>query len=345
MRARNYSEESRQPQSMIRLMSHFLIVPINENGVITDENIGTELALSCSTRFGITDVFCYSHGWWTTSVRAVAQYNRFSVEFVDRVLEIAALEPPFLSQPPGPSLAIGLHWPSMLSEDNGSPINFAELGSYYTMEKRADAIGEHGLYSILRAIVEANQANGSAKLRFHFLGHSFGCKVVCSALQTIMEDEVGHEAGDVLTMDAVLLQAAFENNDLEDDGIYECLTDPRLKLRLLVTHSSLDKALGTQFPLAHAINIFAKNRVRVAMGFGGPTPVTQTAFGGCYNLTVTPGFVHADYAAPAGVRLVNADISALHQANVGYPADDFGGHHSDIYIKELYELIAAFLFR
>lgn len=326
-------------------MSHFLIVPINENGVINDENIGTELTLGCSSRFGITDVFCYSHGWWTTAVRAVAQYNRFSIEFVDRMLEIVAKEPPILSRPPGQSLAIGLHWPSMLSEDNGSPINFGEIGSFYTMEKRADAIGEHGLYSILRSIVEANRAAGAPKLRFHFLGHSFGCKVVCAALQAIMEDERGTQTGEALDLHAVLLQGAFEHNELEVGGKYERLPDGKLNLRLLVTHSTLDKALGTQFPLAHKINIFAQDHDRVAMGFAGPTDATKEAFGGCYDLTIKPGFSHADYALPKGARLVNADITPLHQANTGYVADAFGGHHSDIYIRELYELIAAFLFR
>ena len=157
-------------------MSHFLLVPINENGVITDTDIGSE-------RFGVTDIFCYSHGWWTTAINALISYNRFSVEFVDRMLEIATFEPPPLAHPPKQSLALGLHWPSMISEDNGSPINFAEVTSFYTMEKRADVVGEHGLYTILRAIVAANREAGASKLRFHFLGHSFGCKVVCSALQ------------------------------------------------------------------------------------------------------------------------------------------------------------------
>ncbi len=326
-------------------MSHFLVVPINENGVISDLNIGTELSLSCSQRFGITDVFCYSHGWWTTAINALTQYNRFSVEFVDRILEIAAFEPPRLAHMPGDSLAIGLHWPSMISEDNGSPINFAEVTSFYTMEKRADIVGEHGLYAMLRSIVAANQAAGAPKLRFHFLGHSFGCRVVCSALQTIMEDERGKETGDTLQLNAVLLQGALENNDLEDGGIYECLPDKKLALRLLVTNSSLDNALGKQFPLAHAMNLFAKNRVRTAIGAAGPTDATRKAFGGSYDLTVMPGFTHADFKPPSGTRLVCADISALHQANTTYVASSFVGHHTDIYIRELYELIAAFLFQ
>src|SRR5437870_10578133 len=75
-------------------MSQYITVPINENGVITDDHIQDELRIVCAQRFGITDIFLYSHGWWTTAVQAMADYNRFSVNFADKTLEIAATQPP-----------------------------------------------------------------------------------------------------------------------------------------------------------------------------------------------------------------------------------------------------------
>jgi hypothetical protein len=324
-------------------MSHYITVPINENGVITDEHIQGEVTIGCSKRFGVTDVFLYSHGWWTNAIRALVQYNRFSTEFTDKALEIAAITPPPLKKLPAKAFGIGLHWPSMISEDPNSPADFAQVTTFYTMEKRADTIGEHGLYAILRMIIEANQQTASP-LRFHFLGHSFGCKVVCSSLETIANDMSAGTITTALDINVVLLQAAFENNAFESGQGYAAMADSKLDLRVLVTRSELDLALKKQFPLARAINIFAKNKDRMALGYGGPTDASKQRFGGCYDLTVNPGFNHGDFK-PSGERLVCADITPIHQANQSYPSDRFGGHHSDINIKELYELIAGFLFQ
>ena len=327
-------------------MSHYITVPLNENGVITDEYIQDELKVVCTQRFGITDVFLYSHGWWTSAVAALADYNRFSVNFADKTLEIAAIEPPPLARlRTTKAFGVGLHWPSMLSEDTGSFLNRLEATSFYTMEKRADTIGHHGLYAIIRMAVEANRAGGSP-LRFHFLGHSFGCKVVCAALQEIADDEI-KGVTKALDISVVLIQAAFENDAMEVSEEYESLPSNIFNARMLVTRSDLDIALQKQFKLAKTINIFAKNRDRVALGAAGPTDDVKKRFGGCYDLVINPGFTHGDFK-PNGQRLVCADITPIHrarEASGAYKGDNFGGHHSDINITELYELLAAFLFQ
>ena len=327
-------------------MSHYITVPLNENGVITDEYIQDELKVVCTQRFGITDVFLYSHGWWTSAVAALADYNRFSVNFADKTLEIAAIEPPPLARlRTTKAFGVGLHWPSMLSEDTGSFLNRLEATSFYTMEKRADTIGHHGLYAIIRMAVEANRAGGSP-LRFHFLGHSFGCKVVCAALQEIADDEI-KGVTKALDISVVLIQAAFENDAMEVSEEYESLPSNIFNARMLVTRSDLDIALQKQFKLAKTINIFAKNRDRVALGAAGPTDDVKKRFGGCYDLVINPGFTHGDFK-PKGQRLVCADITPIHrarEASGAYKGDNFGGHHSDINITELYELLAAFLFQ
>ena len=327
-------------------MSHYITVPLNENGVITDEYIQDELKVVCTQRFGITDVFLYSHGWWTSAVAALADYNRFSVNFADKTLEIAAIEPPPLAKlRTTKGFGVGLHWPSMLSEDTGSLIDKLEAISFYTMEKRADTIGHHGLYAIIRMAVEANQAGGPP-LRFHFLGHSFGCKVVCAALQEVADDEI-KGVTKALDISVVLMQAAFENDAMEVGQDYESLPSDRFNARMLITRSDLDIALQKQFKLAKTINIFAKNRDRVALGAVGPTDDVKKRFGGCYDLVITPGFKHGDFK-PSGQRLVCADITPVHkarEASGAYKGDSFGGHHSDININELYELLAAFLFQ
>ena len=37
---------------------------------------------------------------------------------------------------------VGIHWPSEITEDPGSPLNVLQLFTFYTMEHRADAVGE-----------------------------------------------------------------------------------------------------------------------------------------------------------------------------------------------------------
>ena len=128
---------------------------------------------------------------------------------------------------------------------------------------------------------------------------------------------------------------------------YESLPTDKFNVRMLITRSDLDIALQKQFKLAKMINIFSKNRDRVALGAKGPTDAVKQRFGGCYDLTVKPGFTHGDFK-PNGQRLTCADITPLHQATEAsgaYKGDSFGGHHSDINITELYELLAAFLFQ
>jgi hypothetical protein len=327
-------------------MPHYITIPINENGVITDDHIQDELRVVCGQRFGITDIFLYSHGWWTTAVQSMADYNRFSVDFADKTLEIAAIQPPPLEKLLRvKAFGIGLHWPSMLTEDTTALLNKIEVTSFYTMEKRADTIGDHALYAVVRMAVEANQA-AATPLRFHFLGHSFGCKVVCSALQAIADDEI-KDVTKALNINVVLLQAAFENDAMEIGQQYEAVPTDKFNVRMLVTRSDLDIALQKQFRLAKIVNIFDSNKGRTALGAAGPTDAVKQRFSSCCDLQVQPGFRHGDFRGE-GDRLVCADITPLHQANESsgvYKGDQFVGHHSDINIPELYELIAAFLFQ
>jgi hypothetical protein len=62
-------------------MSHFLTIPINENGIILDERFKDELQTAATDPFAFTDVFLYAHGWWNTASSASAEYNIFSLGF------------------------------------------------------------------------------------------------------------------------------------------------------------------------------------------------------------------------------------------------------------------------
>ncbi len=42
----------------------------------------------------------------------------------------------------GNYFAAGLHWPSVLTEDLQSVLNYAEALTYFTMRERADGVGQ-----------------------------------------------------------------------------------------------------------------------------------------------------------------------------------------------------------
>src|SRR5947209_8421793 len=129
-------------------MSHHFIVPTNENGVILDQTIGDDVKAALDPLFGFRDVFLFSHGWWTDANRAMEGYNRFTIEFSR-----------FFRSRPGlqglPILSIGLHWPSMLSENQLDLVNYVQALSFYSMEKRADAVGENAAYTLLQFLLRA----------------------------------------------------------------------------------------------------------------------------------------------------------------------------------------------
>jgi predicted alpha/beta hydrolase family esterase len=309
-------------------MSHHFIVPTNENGLSLDPTIANDIGFAMRKPFAFTHISLYSHGWWTDAVGAMQGYNRFTIEFSAQFRSAAALAGL-------QTLNIGIHWPSTLTEDQFSLLNYAQALSFFTMEKRADSIGENCGYALLKLVSNA-RAPDSAPLHIHLVGHSFGCKVVCKALQKLVTEPV--PAG--VTFDVALMQAAFDDDLLAAGKDYSGIaTIP--DLRLLVTRSDSDRALSTLYPTAHRLaHLFGS--VQPALGNSGPAPNVATRFGGSTPITVGAGFEPGPSGLPAG-RLLVADLSPLHAA---HPENDnrHSGHHSDIFHAEIYKLLAAFFF-
>lgn len=315
-------------------MSHFLTIPINENGIIIDENIDTELQTAAAAPFAFTDVFIYSHGWWNTASSAVSEYNIFSLGFAKTFQGLVASNPascPKLSGPFSP-LALGIHWPSMLSEEQNSVANFLEATSFFTMQQRADSVGRHAGYSLLRLLVEARRAT---PLRFNLIGHSFGCRVVLSALEGIAEDPALLAAANDCVFNVVLLQAAADTDSLVAGQLYGCVQKAIRRLRMLVTVSANDTALGTWYPRAQELAHLFSGPTK-AMGSAGPTGELAIPVGETFPVSNTsiPSFTK-----PLGV----ADLTPLHQWHKAvYGSNGWGGQHSDINLPQVYELLARF---
>lgn len=326
-------------------MAHFITVPINENGIIfdTDMNSVVQEAIAVAP-FGFEDVYIYSHGWSTDANRALDEYNRFSVDLAKQLLVLTASNPAIFAKPPRDSLGVGIHWPSEITEDATSPLNALQLFTFYTMEHRADAVGKNAVYTMVRLMLQARTGT-KAPLRFFLLGHSFGCKVICSALQDLQTDvangTIAVEPG--TTFRVVLLEPATDNNNLEPGDIYGSVCQIN-NLRMLITTSSLDLALNRWFIDAGRVaNLFKSPRQ--ALGAAGPSAPTVAAFGGSNAVAVDTGFLPADVAAlPA--RMIVADLSPIHQARVtqGLYSGGFSGSHSDINFLEVYYLVSGFIF-
>jgi hypothetical protein len=298
--------------------------------MILDQHIDTDVQAAMSGPFGFGHVFLFSHGWWTNATRALEGYNRFTIEYSRSFRSLPGLAPL-------PTLNIGIHWPSTLTEDDVSVVNYFQALSFYTMEHRADSIGDNAAFTLLRLILDA-VAQNPRPLRIHLVGHSFGAKVVCSALSRLLEQAGTNPIPAGVTFDVVLLQAAFDNDELDPANDYGKLAGAT-NVRVLVTRSDGDDALGKLYPTAHRLARLV-GKIKPALGASGPSEGVVAAFGGAQNVMVNPG----DAPAPAslvGQRLVVADLSPLHAAN---PAGAVGlsGHHSDVFYPEVYALMTAF---
>jgi len=278
----------------------------------------------------------------------MADYSRFSVEFLRT---FTSMSPLVIPSGPKSSFGVGVHWPSTLSEDNHEIVNLFEPLTFYRMEKRSDEVGSQAVFALLKLMYQVRERSPrQTKLRLTLLGHSFGCRVVCSALQKLFDEVTKFGTPDSLRnfimgtrINVILLQPAFENTDLERSQSYGNLIKLPL-LRVLVTRSDVDYALKNLFPLAEHINILsAKPGTRQAMGWTGPSIATMNEWSG-YYLSLPPGFTPIQNPIlPAPRRMLVADLSQVHKASECVTSE-LKGHHSDIYLPEVYRVIAKFAF-
>jgi hypothetical protein len=352
-------------------MDHFVVFPVNEDGVfLNPELVGKALIDAMSPPFKFTDLFIYSHGWWTTGNDAMSEYGQYTIEFAKTFLLTADVK-----NPPQHSFGIGIHWPSTLSEDSAATREAFQALSYYQMGSRANQVGANGLFATVRKALRVRQELGKAPIRLTVVGHSFGCRVVCKALQKLCQDLQNANTPpayrtflNATQIRLILLQAAFKNDEFDSGGNYDKVIEiPDVKI--LVTTSQLDLALNQWFPTAETANNIAHFELHdaVALGAGippiqrvadarapggGPTRETIQAYkahNGGLPIQVQTGFAYADVPVLAtGERMLVSDLTRVHAGRVAkgeYTKNEFSGSHSDISSPEIYNLIAGFAFQ
>jgi hypothetical protein len=134
--------------------------------------------------------------------------------------------------------------------------------TYGKMKDRAGVVGELGVYPWLRTLQDQFPAT-----RLHLAGHSFGGRVMASALAQ------GTNASALRVHSVALLQAAFSqfafashSPTIGKDGFFRAALAPPRRLTGVgfATHSKRDKAVGLAYPIA------SKFRGDNAAGIGGP---------------------------------------------------------------------------
>jgi hypothetical protein len=131
--------------------------------------------------------------------------------------------------------------------------------SFWTMKKRALAVGQSGVHDLVRALQQATAKD----TRLHLMGHSFGCIVVSAAVAG-PRDANGFTSHLPRAVDAAfLVQGAMslwsfaERVPFSGDqpGYFsEILQSGRLRGPLVTTQSSFDNAVGKYYPLGARVS-------------------------------------------------------------------------------------------
>ena len=123
---------------------------------------------------------------------------------------------------------------------HGALLHFLNFTTYYLMKARAGDVGVSGVKPLLESI---------AGVRLHLIGHSFGCRVLTAAVNTLS----GADRCSTLT----LLQGAFSHNgfasqfDGANDGAFRRVVAQKMvRGPILITHTRNDKAVGVAYPIA-----------------------------------------------------------------------------------------------
>jgi hypothetical protein len=133
---------------------------------------------------------------------------------------------------------------------------------------------------------------------------------------------------------------------LSAGGLYADVLTSFPDLRVLVTTSTEDKALGTFYPMAQDLAHFFANPVP-ALGHAGPTGALPNPVSAAF--TVGPASSGGPPVPSLTGQLSVADLSPLHKSHAAaYIAEQGGqmpiaGQHSDICLPELYDLLARFV--
>ncbi|MBI4892852.1 MAG: hypothetical protein HY821_19675 [Acidobacteria bacterium] len=183
---------------------------------------GCDLFLNALRPAPPSDLFFIAHGWLNDRI---ASQNLFQ----------------WFYQGLAPVPVCGVSWPSHPWKSNAAGLlkSGAEMASYYLMKERAGEIGAAFAADLHRI------ARFLPNTRIHLAGHSFGARLMTSAVH----------ASAALSQTAfvrslTLIQAAFSQFSFAPEGAYrDILTRRLVRGPILITHSKHDGAVGKAYPV------------------------------------------------------------------------------------------------
>jgi len=190
--------------------------------------------------------------------------------------------------------------------------------SFWTMKARARTVGETGVAGLLRAL----QRSTTRPVRFHLMGHSFGCIVSSAAVAGKNWEALDRPVNSLFLVQGALSLWSYSTSGMGEPGYFErIISQHRVSGPIVTTWSRHDGAVGNLYPLAARL---ARQVVLVAypryggVGAFGLQGVSTTVS------EVTMGDVGADYAF-AKSKVYNIDASGVIKNG-----DGISGAHSDI---------------
>ena len=188
--------------------------------------------------FGLTDVFLYSHGWGQTGSNLPSERNAFCLGVAKALQGLVCASPTQWAKMGAAFAPLDL------------PVPWLPGVPEETLRQRADSIGCHAGYSLLRLLIERLQ--GRQPYRFNLIGHGLGCRVLCGALQALAEDEGMRKRLSSGEFNIALLQPGVDSDSLAPGARYGQVQRGIPRLRMLVTTSAHDVTLSPGFPLSMA---------------------------------------------------------------------------------------------
>jgi len=201
-----------------------------------------------------TDVFVYVHGWQTDAQSALSAVQRLMALTMRQYEVRSKLYPRLTEELPFAPWTVLIRWPSR---------SFPSLGGYRRIRDRAHAMSTHGhaarVIGQLLGYLDSSRADPATAgvlanrdgQYLHLVGHSFGCRFLCEAVQWAADEgdpatlawSTPAPLGRPFTADSMLLLQMAAPRDAFAET-FTALTEAPLRGPVVATYSQHDRATG-----------------------------------------------------------------------------------------------------
>lgn len=198
--------------------------------------------------------------------------------------------------------------------------------SFWTMKARARIVGEAGVAKLLRDL----QLAAASTVRFHLMGHSFGCIVVSGAIAGAPGKPLLRPVDSLFLVQGALSLWSYGQTMADRPGYFQrIVSEKRVRGPVVTTWSTHDGAVGNLYPLAAGVR--RQDTLANYPRFGGVGAYGLQGTTSAAN-EIVMGNNDADY------RLQPGQISNVESSRIIAHGDGLSGAHSDIAHPEVAHL-------